>query len=256
MNVRRCAAGPRAPLLAMLWLGAITAFPVGAGHCATDDAHFQRGVQLVEAGRYAEALSYFEETLSEHPSNPETLWNLGIVHAEIGNHPQALYYWQMYRLVRPGDWRTMERMIQSYQATGDVAARDAMRREFYLWHSLSVDAEAQRPERFCRERFTLGQHTVRVFEYFEPRDDPQVFYRFSVARQDGTEESVMVLGLSAAENRQMHERGELAGNRQNYYLDYHDRRSQQTVGFFDSQGKPPYDQVREEVMHVLRERFQ
>jgi hypothetical protein len=87
------------------------------------DAAFEESLRLLEAGQTEAGVRLLTRVERAGPS-AAVYWNLGIGHSELGEHREALAAWGHYLGEKPDDWRARAKLIQSYQALGDTAARD------------------------------------------------------------------------------------------------------------------------------------
>ena len=191
----------------------VFAFSAGAAtHGALDpQAAFERGVALAGKHNYQDAIAYFEIALRADPENPSTLWNIGIDRGEVSDHDQALSYWNRYTKAAPGDWRGVAKLIQTYQALGDLASRDRERKRLLKLRNTASDTETRHIERYCREQWSDDDKKVFVFEYFEPlKAEWAVYYAFIVTDINGREHYRISLGSYEATNQLAREGGHLA----------------------------------------------
>jgi hypothetical protein len=210
---------------------------------------FGEAVDLAAAGLIEDAVDAMEEFLALDPDHPDALWNIGVWYAETGRHREALDTWKSYRRISPWDWRARAKLIQAYQALGEIDLRDRERTAIVEWYA-AADQE-DRPEwgMFCREQFQVGERRVLAFEYFAPAGNRLVFLRFSVLNDEGREESWYSLGsydVTTEIARSTHEIGE---NDRIYHLDHYAEGFHAPLAFFDRM--PPYEAVRYAVVDAI-----
>ena len=87
---------------------------------------FNKAADFMEKGQFAEAVPILEALAEEYESE-NVLWNLGIAATEIHENDKALKVWLQYRKLAPDDWRGRAKLVQAYQATGNMKARDEER---------------------------------------------------------------------------------------------------------------------------------
>ena len=51
---------------------------------------FEQAISAADRGALDEAVAFMEKVRSVDPDHPSMLWNLGIWHAELGNHQGSL----------------------------------------------------------------------------------------------------------------------------------------------------------------------
>ena len=118
-------------LLPLALLAATTASSQSA--TSNREEAFYKALLLMERGQYAEAIPIFESLALERKTD-SLLWNLGIAASETHAKDKALSAWLEFRKLAPDDWRGLAKLIQAYQATGDLKTRDEQRAELLqLW---------------------------------------------------------------------------------------------------------------------------
>jgi tetratricopeptide (TPR) repeat protein len=230
------------PLLLMTATAAI-AQPV-----STDpEEAFTTAISLMESGKFAEAVPILE-SLSRDNKTANILWNLGIAASESGLDDKALSTWLEYRQLSPEDWRGRAKLIQAYQATGDLEARDDQRAKlFRLWEE-GKDTDLSSQTLYCREQIIEASRRVFVFEYFHPTGDNLIFYSFQV-RASGSEDFKISLGSYEGTSRIAWETGKLKRDQRLYHLDLYRLKRHETYAFYEV--KPSYETVRKNVMSIL-----
>ena len=235
----------------LVFLAMLTgAFSVSAQENMDPRDAFSRGAELAQAGDHAAAIPYFERAAEAYPYHQGVLWNLGVSNAAVGNDQRALDYWQLYGEHHPDDWRWRAKIIQAYQALGDLPDRDRERRALFEARKEAPEGSVLRQEtKYCREQMTVAGKRVLVFEDFEPAEDWAVFYRFVVLDDQGRQASVLSLGSYQATNEIMWETGQLARDKRLYHLDRYEGDTHSTYAFFEEM--PEYDSVRARVIEIL-----
>jgi tetratricopeptide (TPR) repeat protein len=214
----------------------------------TPQEKFAQAGALIKAKDFAAALPLLEDLNKTYPT-ASVSWNLGIAASEVGNHQEALAAWQAYRQARPELWEARAKLVQAYQALGDVAARDRERAELVaLWKS-GTDPELAKQAMFCREQFRQDGRKVMVFEYFNPSGDMMVVYGFVVLNDQGKPDFRVSLGSYEFTNKVALELGERPADKRLYHLDLYRANVHETHGFF--LGQPGYELVRARVLEVL-----
>jgi len=238
-------------LVAVILLVSLTA----RGQDVSAEEAFRRGADLAEAGKHAEAIPLFLVAHRASPDDPAILWNLGVSSSEVGNHAQALTYWNSYLAQRPTDWRAHAKLVQVYQALGEIQSRDAARSKLIaMRQSAEPSSELGQANMFCREQTTVTGRRVMVFETFEPTGDRKIFYTFYVLNSAGEESSRISLGSYELTNKIAWETGQLPRTKRLYHLDRYEGRNHATLGFFES--LPSYDSIRSASLQAIEGKIQ
>jgi len=211
---------------------------------------FRRGVDLAESGHHEAAIPCLLIAYQTYSNSPSVLWNLGIAKAEVGNSADALKYWLAYRVVEPNDWRAYEKLIQTHQALGDVAARDKEREALFELRRQAVEgSEVRRAEHYCREQAKVGAQKLITFEVFEPHGERAIYYFSAILKASGQENFRISLGSYEFTNRMAHESGNLPMDKRLYHLDRYDSAGHTTFAFYET--RPTYEQFSTGVQGIL-----
>lgn len=213
------------------------------------EAAFKTATELMEKQDYKRAIPYLTRVQADVPVDSSVLWNLGLAFAAIGEHAKAIETWQSYRKIAPDDWQARAKLVQSYQALGDLKARDEEIKSLYEYRKNSSDPKVNTAERFCREQAVMGKRSVFVFEYFSPSGDRKQFLRFCVLNKKGDVDYYISLGSYDTTTQIARELGEIPKNERMYHLDEYTDNRHATYGFFKT--KPDYEEVRPMVVSVL-----
>lgn len=211
---------------------------------------FEKAVELATNRQYDRAVAMMEQVLPVYPDNPNVLWNLGIWYSELENHSRALETWKHYREVQPDDWHARAKLIQTYQALGQLDLRDQERVDLLKWYAEAGDKERPEREFLCREQFRVGDRKIIAFEYFEPSGERRVFYRFSVLDSEGNEDFWYSLGSYDSTTEFAREIGTVGKDERFYHLDQYDEGFHATFLFFRE--LPTYESVRQYVVQALK----
>lgn len=112
----------------------------------------------------------------------------------LGDDAEALTYWLAYRQVEP-NWNVHSKLVQAYQALGDMAARDRERQALYdLRRAASPGSELAKLYSYVRERIRAAGRLILAYEVFEPSGDRMIVYRFSVRQSEEREAYALTLG--------------------------------------------------------------
>ena len=219
----------------------------GQGAAASPQEQFDKAADFMEKGQFAEAVPILEALAEEYESE-NVLWNLGLAETEIHANDKALKVWLEYRKLAPNDWRGRSKLVQAYQATGNMKARDEERAALIALWEKGEDADLKGQDTFCREQIIEANRRVFVLEYFHPEGERMVVYSFQV-RAPGAEDYRISLGSYEATNQVGWESGRRPRNVRLYHLDLYRPKFHATYAFYE--GQPPYETVRENVMAIL-----
>jgi tetratricopeptide (TPR) repeat protein len=213
------------------------------------EAAFKIATELMEKRDYKRAIPYLTRVQSDLPVDSSVLWNLGLAFAATGEHAKAIETWQSLRKIAPDDWQVRAKLVQSYQALGDLKARDEEIKSLYEYRNNSTDPKVNTAERFCREQTVMGKRRVFVFEYFSPSGDRKQFLRFCVLNKKGEVDYYISLGSYDTTTEISRELGEIPKNERMYHLDEYTDNHHATYGLFKT--KPDYEEVRSMVLSLL-----
>ncbi|MCE7869295.1 hypothetical protein DYH09_02845 [bacterium CPR1] len=211
------------------------------------EEEFRAGNACMEKRQYREALAHYRAGLGKAPAERALLFNGGLAAYLAGDGPTAIALWQELKKREPGDWRLLAKLVQAYQLTGDLKARDQERVELMaLWRK---NPAAIQQKSFCREQFLVGGESVMAFESWQLEGDRAVRYTFSVLSPDGKEKYRISLGSYEATTQFGRESGELGPNDHYWHLDYYGPGEHRTYAF--QKVEPTYDEVRKLVTGIL-----
>jgi len=222
---------------------------VASGQDAAPDpeAQFSKAVAFMDEKKFAEAVPILEALARDYESE-DLLWNLGIAATEIHENDKALKAWLQYRKLSPDDWRGRAKLVQVYQATGNMKARDDERAALISLWEKGADADLKKQSTFCREQIIEADRRVFVMEHFHPDGEFMVFYSFEV-RAPGAEDYRISLGSYEGTNQVGWESGRRPRSVRLFHLDLYRPKLHATYAFYE--GQPPYETVRENVMAIL-----
>ncbi len=225
--------------------------PTAAAGTFDRDAAFEESMRLLESGQ-TEAGARLLSRVEQAAPSVAVYWNLGIAHAKLGHHGEALTYWKKYRTEKPGDYKGRAKLIQAYQALGDLEARDRELTELHALHATSGDAELRAATNFCREQFTEAGQQVIVLEYFDPKPPRRMSLRFSVLDASGREAYYIALSSLVSTEAFSRETGEIPPDGRLFSVDRYEGRAHQTYAFANEE--PDYEKVRSLVVDALNGR--
>lgn len=210
---------------------------------------FREAIAVAGAGRIAEAADMLDQAAERDQSYPNLWWNLGTFRAQLGQHPQALSVWDIYRTLVPEDWRARPKVIQACQALGDSVRRNRERAELLALHASGADPELSAEPRYCREQFRVGDQPVVAYETFEPADPQRVFYSFLVGGPDGRMIGQYSLGSYDSTTQLSRELGHIGPKGRIYHLDEYNAQGHRTYAFYNL--LPSYDETRADVIAAI-----
>jgi tetratricopeptide (TPR) repeat protein len=213
------------------------------------ESAFKTATDLMQKEQFNQAIPYLKRVQKDLPDNPAALWNLGIALVETGEHQKAAETWRSLRRVAPEDWRAISKLVQAYQALGDIKSRDAEIKALYQFRKSSLDPKVKDRERFCREQSDMAGQRVFAFEYFSPQGPWKKYFLFSIVDKKGIEQSNISLGSYDVTTEISRELGETSKDQRLYHLDAYQGSLHTTYAFFEE--KPEYDRVRPMVVNIL-----
>ncbi|MHC4365030.1 MAG: glycosyltransferase [Planctomycetota bacterium] len=88
-------------------------------------SHYQRGLELAEAGRYSEALGHIQEHLRTRPADAQVLNDAGAILHCLGRSDEAIDHFVKARALRGDSCEVVWNLVEAYLAVGraDEAAR-------------------------------------------------------------------------------------------------------------------------------------
>jgi hypothetical protein len=142
------------------------------------------------------------------------------------------------------------KLIQTYQAIGDVKARDRELKGLYAVRAAGKDSALAKADKFCREQFVVEGQKVLAFEIFDPQGERRKYYRFSVVDADGNEAEYISLGSYESTTAIARELGEISEKQRAYHVDRY--RGDEHLTYALVYDKPSYETVRTLVAEILR----
>jgi hypothetical protein len=221
---------------------------VSAAVDQTPQEKFAESAALMNSHKFAEALPILEDLRISYPT-ASVFWNLGMSAAEVGNYDEALHAWLSNRELAPNNWQTRAKLVQAYQALGNLKARDQERADLVALWQAGTDQQLSAQPIFCREQFKQDGHKVMVLEYFNPSGPNLVVYSFVVVNESGKQDFKISLGSYDTTNQVALELGQRPKDKRIYHLDLYRSNLHETHGLY--LGQPSYDEIRRVVVEVL-----
>lgn len=208
--------------------------------------------RLVEMKKYAEAFQAFKAALDKEPESAPLLYNTGLMAYLSDNPKESIDPWVRLRKVQPDAWIVRTKLIQAYEAVGDVKKRDAERADLFKARSSTDDPGFKQSRFYCRDQFGAGKTRVMVFEYFELEGERAVRYSFRPLGDDGVAtDRWWSLGSYESTNQIARELGTIKAGGRVFHLDgYTDGGSgHATYGMFTEE--PSYEAVKAKVKKII-----
>jgi len=141
---------------------------------------FENGNRMMEQRKHAEALTHYKQALAILPKNRALLFNGGMAAFGSKDFNTALDLWKQLKEVEPSDWHVRAKLIQTYQALGKTAERDAERAELFAMWKKGEPADLKEQFEYCRDQFEVNGKKVMAFEHFELKGNRALRYVFSI----------------------------------------------------------------------------
>ena len=159
-------------------------------------------------------------------------------------------------VLAPRDQKPRETLVRAYQAAGDRARRDAARGALLALQA--QDPQRAADARYLREVIVLSTLTVAVYENFQPEKRGGVRYAFTVRQKGGgPTEFAIELHHDLATEAFARQRGEVAADRELWWLDWHDAQGQTTLSVLTLTPSEPnagYDGARAAALAAIATR--
>ena len=236
--------------------------PARAGQSPAEEAAakaFGEGNALMDERKYAEALARYREGLRHLPDDPALLYNASTAALLVGDFAAAAPYLKRLVTQDVDDWQSRAKLIQTYQALGDLKARDAERAALFDLRRRGGGQNKEHPEMslarqevYCRERLEVAGRKVMAFEHFELKGPRALRYAFIVLDESGEREAHRIsLGSYDLTNSvwaEMNKEKAAKGERL-FHLDGYFPGGHATYGMYHPE--PTYDEVRATVLKIL-----
>lgn len=214
---------------------------------------FETGNSLMEQRKFAEALVQYKQALAILPNDPAILFNAGMAAFNTQDYAYAAESWKKLKALEPLDWHARAKLVQAYQALGQLPDRDRERAElFELWKS-GKSAELKKQAEFCRDQFEVKGQKVMAFEHYELKGDRALRYVFSILNktEDGEEWRISMgsYKFTDAVWREMQNPKPKAHERLFHLDGYFKNGAHATYGMFFPE--PSYDDIRAKVIKIL-----
>ena len=222
---------------------------------AVAEKAFNDGNDLMEQRKYKEALARYQEGLAKTPDSTGLLFNGGLAAFMSKDFATAEKLWKSLTELDPEDWQPRAKLVQAYQALGDLKARDEQRRMLMDLRKSGKSEDLNKLDFYCREQFEAAGKKVMVFEHFELKGERALRYVFSILDESGEGQAFRIsLGSYETTNRISVELGSVKKGERMFHLDGYYKWGHATYGFFTPE--PSYDDVRKRVIGILEKETQ
>ena len=218
----------------------------------TADQLFAEGQRLMDEKNYPEALKRYTEALKQSPDGPGSLFNGGLAAYLSGNFKTAADFWERLVVLTPKDWEAHAKLVQAYQALGELDKRDKHRETILKLRQEGLQVSLSALTDYRRDQFFVDGKKVLVFEYFELKGERAILYKFIVLKP-GAEivDFFISLGSYEATDAVAHKLGEIGPKDRLFHLDgYYSDGSHETYGFYKN--APTYEVVKDKVIQILK----
>ena len=226
---------------------------------AEAEKHFLAGNELMDQRKYADALVKYKEALVLLPDNLSVLYNVSTAAALVKDFKTVAELSEKLLRMDPGDWQSRAKLIQAYQALGDLKARDEARAVLFDMRKRGQGENSEEPkmslsrhEMYCRERLAVAGREVMVFEYFELKGERALRYVFLVLDETGRDEDFRIsLGSYDVTHAVWREttKAKVEKDARLFHLDGYFPWGHATYGMYHPE--PSYDEIRKVVVNIL-----
>jgi tetratricopeptide (TPR) repeat protein len=225
--------------------------PYTDSQIAKVESLFKAGNDLMEQKKFADALTKYKEGLVIAPDSQGLLYNGGLAAFSVNDFTLALDLWKRAKTGDLDDMQVRAKLIQTYQALGRSAERDAERKELYAIRNSGRGKELFDTDYYVREQTVIAGKQIMVFEYFELKGDRAVRYIFYILDDKGKIGDRISLGSYEFDNNMWHEMTKPTPKPQErlFHLDGYYSWGHATYGMYPRE--LTYDETREMVKNIL-----
>lgn len=220
-----------------------------------DQAVLGRATSIYEKGDTAGALALVEGVLAHAPEHLNALYYSAQFNLQMGNADAARG--RLERLVKlAGNYfNAWELMAQVAQSQGDLARRDDAVARLKLAIATAIDPEIRHKADFIRDRIRVGDQAVLAVDYFRRGGSDFTRYQFALGDPRKDPDHGILLRTDAATTETWSATALLPPEKQLFHLDLVDPRPEggDRIAIYQYYvGEPKYDEVRADVMKILR----
>jgi tetratricopeptide (TPR) repeat protein len=211
----------------------------------------EEGNTLFGPKNYGDALARYEEALKLSPKHANALFNGGLAAYLAGKPAKAAEGWERLREQKPEDHQLLAKLVQAYQAAGNLEKRNASRETLLAARAKLPAEERSKGPSYCRDQFSVKGRRVMACENFEMSGDRAIRYRFSVLNDEGKEEYFIPLGSYDITTDLAREAGQIGRDDRLFHLEgsYEGGSVHRTFGMFRKE--PAYDEIRKMVVEAI-----
>jgi tetratricopeptide (TPR) repeat protein len=220
---------------------------------AVAEKAFNDGNELMNQRKYKDALARYQEGLAKASNSSELLFNGGLAAFMSNDFATAEKHWKSLTELDPDDWQARAKLVQAYQALGDLKARDGQRRKLLDLRKSGKSEDLNKLDFYCREQFEAAGKKLMAFEHFELKGERALRYVFSILDESGEGEEFRIsLGSYDLTNSVASRTGGLKKGERLFHLDGYYKWGHATYGFFTPE--PSYDEVKKIVIGILEKK--
>jgi tetratricopeptide (TPR) repeat protein len=214
-------------------------------------AHSAAGGMFLRMEKWEDGILLLQKALELNPRNLPAMQNLGLACQNIGKPAESNQVYEAFLQLEPDNWRARAKLVQNYQALGDVEACDREREKLLAMRKEGkVDQDS-----FCREQFRVGDNKVMAMEYFELSGERAKRYVFHVIDSSSGKTLYRVsLGSYELTDQIAHQTGELKPGERGFHLDGYYPDEHRTFAFYNKE--PTYEETRKLVVEVIEGKAQ
>jgi tetratricopeptide (TPR) repeat protein len=208
--------------------------------------------KLVAMKKYGEAFAAYREATAQDPQNADLLYNTGLMAYLSGQAKEAVAYWSRLKVLEPNAWRVSSKLIQAYEAAGQVHERDRERAALYKLRNETKDDELRKLKFYVRDQFSVGKTKLMVVEYFDLAGNEPIRFSFDILGAEGEPvKTRYTLGSYETTTAIARDLQEIKATERLFHLDCYkdDGAVHESYGFFVNE--PTYDRVKASVKDIL-----
>jgi tetratricopeptide (TPR) repeat protein len=147
-------------------------------------ALYNAGVVHAGEGRTKEALAYFDRALKVDPKLVDAAYNAGQVAYNDKDFAKAARFWQVAAKLRPDDFETAKKLVQTYVALDKPRELKKARDKLFEIKKASKEPRIAAMKAYVFDQLDVGRFHIYVYESFDPSGDLAYVYRFDVSIHD------------------------------------------------------------------------